>query len=68
MPYRDLTSSSWTEHDLWLWLDHALEAVLNDPHWAATLAYDVWMNSDGFPDVRIAVEALLVELETSEQS
>lgn len=61
-PFRSLTSSSWTEEELWLRLDCALEEAMVDPAFAWSLAWTVWIDSKGHNVVRVAADSLLDEL------
>jgi hypothetical protein len=61
-PYRDDTFPSWSEEDLWLRLDEVLELALKWPQHAYALAWHLWLDSNGFPDVRNAASVLMSEL------
>lgn len=61
-PYRSIPYSSYEENELWLRLDLALERALRYPARAYEIAWDVYMESDGFPDVRRASCELLSHL------
>ncbi len=63
-PYRPLTSSSWTEEELWLRLDDALVVAVRDPVLAWGIAWQVACDSGDFPEVRTAAGALMEELFT----
>lgn len=61
-PYRSDTFPSWTEEDLWLRLDCALEMAFKSPSFAYAIAWDVWVDSREFADVRRASSELMSEL------
>lgn len=62
MVYRGPVSSSYTEDELWLRLDWALEEALKDPSLSWAMAWSVAMDSADFRDVRVAAERLMDEL------
>ena len=57
--YKNMVSSSWYEEELWLRLDHIAEIAMSDPYCASQLAYNLFIDSSSFKDVRIATLAIL---------
>lgn len=58
-PYRSATSSSWTEEELWLSLDGALEEAIRDPVLAWGMAWSIVNSADAAVEVRRAAAALM---------
>lgn len=61
-PYRGGTFPSWQEEELWFRLDEALWMALRQPYQAYTIAWGVWTDSRGFPEVRQAACDLMSQL------
>ncbi len=61
-PYRTNTFPSWSEEDLWLRLDDALEVAFSDPSWAFNIAWSVIQDATDFRDVFWAAADLLEAL------
>lgn len=58
-PYRWPLYATWSEEESWLRLDHALEMALINPVDASRIAFEVFMESAIYPDVRRAAIAVL---------
>lgn len=61
-PYRSSHLSTWYEEELWLRLDDALELSLRYPQTAYAIAWNVWLDSRGYEEVRRAACDLMGHL------
>lgn len=61
-PYRSLPYSTYEENELWLRLDLALERAFRYPVAAYGIAWDVYMDSWRYLDVRRAACELMQQL------
>jgi hypothetical protein len=59
VPYRNLISPSYNEEELWLRLDWALLESFRDETLAWSMAWLIALDSNDFPDIKIAAISLM---------